>query len=151
MFGVKSAMLGFMKLRFSSLLVTSLLVIGVVMLSGCNLAADAVAKNFNVGLEPNTLSVAPGEEGRVKVTIKPLTGVELKPGEARVSLFEPPAGISAEDVTIPSGLDATLIVEVAEDVALTQDEPLELEIRAVKDGVGDRATLELTIAESAED
>ena len=140
-------MLDVMKLRLLSLLIVT-----AVMLSGCNLAANAAASRFRLGLEPDSLTLAPGESGEVEVSIRPLTGVELKPGEARVSLFEPPAGVSAEDVTIPSGLDATLIVEVAEDVALTpQGEPLELEIRAVKGGVGDKATLELTVAESDED
>ena len=121
------------------------------LLASCNLAANAAASRFSLGLEPDSVTVAPGESAKVKVTVRPLTGFEFKPGATTVSLYEPPAGVTAEAITIPSGLDGTLTLEVAESVALTpEDEPLELELRADKEGIGAKKTLELSVAPTDE-
>lgn len=138
-------MLGVMKRL--ALLLTGLLLLAA--LSACATLGNAAAKRFGIGLEPDEIDIAAGASGQVEISIKPLTGVDLAPAEAIVTLRNAPAGISAEELTIPAFVADTLTVNVASSVALTPEgEPLEVKVRAVRDGTGAETTLKINVLAS---
>lgn len=114
------------------------------VLVGCEQVALEATKRFNVRLEPETLTIARGSEGTTTVTITPVTGFDLGSEEAVVTLISPPAGISAETLTIPAGISSRpLTIRVAATAAPAIDQ--EITIQVVKDGRGVDAKLKLSV------
>ena len=130
-----------------SLILAGVLLVG--MLSSCATLGNAAAKRFGIGLEPDEVDIAAGSSGQVEISIRPLTGVDLAPAEAEVTLRGAPDGITADELTIPAFLADTLTVNVASSVNVTpQGEPLELIVRAVRDGRGAETTLKVNVIAS---
>lgn len=121
------------------------LLLGLVALaSGCEmLAADAIT-NFDLKLEPTALAVARGGSGTVKVTISRAVPIEVVPVPITVELYNPPPGVSATPLEIPSGIsEDELRLEVGEAAALGG--PVALKVRASNGAKTKEATLQLTV------
>lgn len=124
----------------------SLLII--INLCACSLVGNAVASRFNLGLEPSELTIAPGGAAVITVSINPVTGFELDPGNAVITLNNPPDWLSAEPLTIPGNVrELDLTLSVAADAPLT-GEAVSVTVVATKPSSGDTATLELTVSAS---
>ncbi len=131
------------------LLSISFLLIGV--LSSCDLLINRAAKQYDLVLSPKELSVAQGASKEFTLEVKPLTGsltVATTEVELTTSL---PTGITLEPttLTIATGEKArTITVTVAKTAALVQD--LEVEFKAVRDGLAAYSTLNLSVTESSQ-
>lgn len=119
-------------------------------LLGCEAIIDSGTKRFSVGLEPESVTIAAGSSEQVEVRINPLTGVDLAPAEAEITLATAPEGITADELTIPGLLNTdVLTIRVDAEVDPTPaDEPLEVKVRAVREGIGAESTLQINVVSS---
>jgi hypothetical protein len=121
------------------------------VLSSCDLLINRAAKQYDLALTPKELSVAQGESKTFTLEVKPLTGsltVATTEVELTTSL---PTGITLEPdkLSIATGEKAsTITVTVAKTAALIQD--LELEFKAVRDGLAVYSSLSLSVTESSQ-
>jgi hypothetical protein len=115
-------------------------------LAGCQQLALEASKRFSVNLEPDTLTIARGSEGKTSVTISPITaGVDLGSETAIVTLVNAPTGVTANALSIPAGITSgrDLTIKVDASAAPVIDE--EITIQVEKGGRGAEAKLKLTI------
>ena len=117
------------------------------VLAACSVATDVVTSRFSVQLEPSELVISPGGSAVTNVSIAPLTGFELAPGNAVITLNNPPVWLEAEPLTIPGNVrELALTLRAAPDAPVLA-EPLSVTVVATKPSSGDTTTLELTVTE----
>lgn len=125
-------------LRLGTLIVT------VALLGGCQFLLADLATDFSLTVETEQLTVAQEDSGLVTVRIDQTIPVDVVPAPILISLHQPPDGVTAEDLTIPSGItEDDLIIEVAS--TATVDVYEEVTIRATNGIKTREATFELTI------
>lgn len=119
------------------------------VLSSCDLLLNRAARQYDLVLTPKELTIAQGETKTFTLEVRPLTGsltVATTEVELSTSL---PTGITLEPSTlsIATGEKArTLTLTVAKTAALVQN--LELEFKAIRDGLAAYSSLTLSITES---
>ena len=114
------------------------------LLGGCQLLLAELATDFSLTVVTEQLEVAPGDSGNVTVRIDQTIPVDVVPIPILVTLHQPPDGVTAEDLTIPSGIsEDDLIVQVA---STAVEGVYEVTIRATNGVKTREASFELTIA-----
>ena len=116
----------------------------VALASGCEMLAANAVTNFDLKLEPTALAVARGGSGTVKITISRTVPIDVVPVPITVELYNPPAGVSAAPLELPSGItEDELRLEVSETAALGG--PVTLKVRASNGVKTKEATVQLTV------
>jgi uncharacterized membrane protein len=119
------------------------LLIVVFALAGCDKIADRIAKNYDVTLEPNPVSLAVGGESQVKVIVKVTVGLDINAEPTTVSVFQKPSFLTVEGTTIPGGLgDGFITVKAAANATPGE---YEVTLETSKAGLGKRPTLKVTV------
>lgn len=100
------------------------------VLAGCEAAAGQVLAQFDLRLEPEELTIPAGESDKLRVIIKPLTGIPIN--SVSVSLTSKPVGVRAELDPLLVLTESDWTISVAADVSAGE---YELEVEAVSKGM----------------
>lgn len=113
------------------------------LLSGCSLLFSQLATDFSLTVVTEQITIAQGESGSVVVRIGQTIPVDVVPVPILVSLHQPPDGVTADELEIPSGIsEDDLIVEIDPSAAV---DVYEVTIRATNGLKTREGTFELTI------
>ena|SRR5690625_749616 len=100
------------------------------VLAGCEAAAGQVLAQFELGLEPEELQIPAGESDKLRVTVKPLTGIPFN--AVSVQLIGKPVGVAADREPLLVFTENDWTISVAAEV-IPGD--YELEVGAVGEGL----------------
>jgi hypothetical protein len=113
-------------------------------LTSCGEVAVVAAMQFEMTATPAQLSVRQGEEGQLTVTVKRLLPGGVSPVPILVRLNGPPAGVSADPVTLgPGQSEAALKVRVT--AGATPGGPVNLAVQGKAGLVTKTAAVALTV------
>lgn len=99
------------------------------LLTGCGLLVSQLATEFSLDVVPDEVSIASGSTEAVRISIGRTLPVDVVPAPILVTLHNPPEGVSAPELTIPSGVNEDdLMVQVAS--GTEAQGPLEVTVRA---------------------
>lgn len=116
----------------------------VAVLGGCGLIATQLATDFSLGVEPEEVTIAPGGSAEVRVSIDRIVPIDVVPVPILVTLHDAPEDVSAEDLELPSGIDADELEIVVDGDA--EPRVVELTVRATNGLKTKDSTVLLTIA-----
>jgi hypothetical protein len=115
----------------------------IVVLSSCGALLDNVT-GFTVNVETPEVSIARGSTGKVSVSVSQNSTLNVAPTPIELSLHNPPAGVTADSLSIPNGIKKDdLIINVAADAVVGG--PTEVTIRASSGLKTKEVTFKLTI------
>jgi hypothetical protein len=110
------------------------------LLSGC---ADLLT-GFNIKVETPEVTIAKGGTGKVTLSVSQTSPINVLPTPTEIELHNAPTGVSAQSLSIPSGIDKDdLIVEVSNEAA--EGGPTDVTIRASNGLKTKEVTFKLTI------
>jgi hypothetical protein len=116
----------------------------IVVLSGCEALLLGAATDFNIKVETPEVSIARGSTGKVSLSVSQTSPVNVLPTPIELSLHNPPTGVTADSLSIPSGIDKDdLIIQVSADAQ--EGGPSEVTIRASNGLKTKEVTFNLTI------
>jgi hypothetical protein len=116
----------------------------IVVLSGCGALLDGVT-GFTVKVETPEVSIAKGSTGKVSVSVSQGSALNVLPAPIELSLHNPPAGVTAESLSIPNGIKKDdLIIQVSADAVVGG--PTDVTIRASSGLKTKEVTFKLTVS-----
>jgi hypothetical protein len=113
-------------------------------LGGCGLLLAQVATDFSFTVETPSIQVAPGAWAPVHVKVKRALPVDVVPLPVTVSLHDPPAGVSAAPLTLPSGIDEDDLILTVQ-AGTPAGGPFAVKVRATNGTKTHEATVRLTV------
>jgi hypothetical protein len=114
-----------------------------ILLSGCG-ALLGGATDFTVKVETPEVSIAKGSTGKVSVSVSQPSLLNVVPTPIELSLHNPPTGVTADALSIPSGITKDdLILQVS--AAATVGGPTDITIRASNGLKTKEVTFKLTV------
>jgi hypothetical protein len=116
----------------------------VLVLSSCEALLLGAATDFNIKVETPEVTVVKGGTGKVSVSVSQTSPINVLPTPIELSLHNPPAGVTADALSIPSGIDKDdLILQVSADAVAGG--PTEVTLRASNGLKTKEVTFKLTI------
>jgi hypothetical protein len=113
------------------------------LLSGCGILGGVT--DFTVKVETPSLSIAKGSTGKVSVSVSQGSALNVLPSPIELSLHNPPLGVTADTLSIPSGIDKDdLIVKVSAEAVVGG--PTDVTIRASNGLKTKEVTFKLTVS-----